>query len=285
MMIDSRLNTFLVLYETMNYRKAAEKLHITQPAVTQHIKHLEKEYSCRLFEYNGRSLKRTKAAEIMKQYTEKAVYQEKKMRQALKSDSGFHLKIGATKTIGGYMLSDCVNRFLEDSRNTLSIEVGNTAEMLALLDDGKLDFTIIEGFFPKNDYGHKLFRKEKFAGICSREHPFAGRTVDLGMIFSEHLICRELHSGTRAVLEQVLNEENHRIEDFAHVTNIGNFGLLTSLVASGTGISFAYEAVYRGHPELASFTVKGWRIVHELNYVFLKDTDAASLVEVFDSCR
>ena len=52
--MDPRLQTFLMLCDTLHYRTAAERLHITQPAVTQHIKALESEYHCQLFRYQGR---------------------------------------------------------------------------------------------------------------------------------------------------------------------------------------------------------------------------------------
>ena len=52
-MLDNRLTTFLVLCDTMNYTRAAERLCITQPAVTHHIHFLEEYYGCRLFAYEG----------------------------------------------------------------------------------------------------------------------------------------------------------------------------------------------------------------------------------------
>lgn len=55
-MLDHRTETFMAVCSVMNYREAAELLHITQPAVTQHIQFLEKEYGCRLFLYENRKL-------------------------------------------------------------------------------------------------------------------------------------------------------------------------------------------------------------------------------------
>ena len=67
-MLDYRINTFLTLYEEMNYRRTAEKLNMTQPGVTQHIHYLEKHYGVKLFEYDGRILSRTKNAEYLKRH-------------------------------------------------------------------------------------------------------------------------------------------------------------------------------------------------------------------------
>ena len=72
-MIDSRMETFLTLCRVMNYRKTAELLNMTQPAVTQHIHYLENFYNCRLFVYNRKTLVMTEQAQILKEYAEKAV--------------------------------------------------------------------------------------------------------------------------------------------------------------------------------------------------------------------
>ena len=62
-MIDYRIPTFLTLYELMNYRRTAEQLKLSQPAVTQQIHALERDYGCRLFTYDGSRLYRTPEAE------------------------------------------------------------------------------------------------------------------------------------------------------------------------------------------------------------------------------
>ena len=66
-MLDHRIDTFLTLCDTMNYRETAELLHITQPAVTQHIQFLEREYCCRLFTYENRHLTKTPSAELLEE--------------------------------------------------------------------------------------------------------------------------------------------------------------------------------------------------------------------------
>lgn len=67
-MLDHRTETFMAVCNVMNYREAAELLHITQPAVTQHIQFLEKEYGCRLFIYENRKLIKTPAAQMLEDY-------------------------------------------------------------------------------------------------------------------------------------------------------------------------------------------------------------------------
>ena len=71
-MLDYRVFTFLALYDEMNYRRTAEKLNMTQPGVTQHIHYLENYYGVKLFEYDGRTLSRTKNAQRLKRYFDRS---------------------------------------------------------------------------------------------------------------------------------------------------------------------------------------------------------------------
>lgn len=63
-MLDFRIHTFLCVCRHMNYTRAAAELHITQPAVSQHIRYLEREYGTKLFSYKGKHLQLTQAGHI-----------------------------------------------------------------------------------------------------------------------------------------------------------------------------------------------------------------------------
>lgn len=80
-MLDYRVLTFLALYDEMNYRRTAEKLNMTQPGVTQHIHYLENYYGVKLFEYDGRTLSRTKNAQRLKRYFDSIKAEEADIRE------------------------------------------------------------------------------------------------------------------------------------------------------------------------------------------------------------
>lgn len=284
-MQDYRIETFLTLCETMNYRQAAERLHITQPAVTQHIQYLEAYYGCKLFSYDGRKLTKTEQAALLERGAHAMKYQEERLRADLRLRGALSLSIGATKTIGEFVMTDHISRYLELPGNRLSVDVDNTARILERLNQGKLDFAIVEGYYNRSDYGDRIYQKDFFVGLCARNHPLAGKTVSLDELWGEDLLLREKGSGTREILEHFLNEQNHAISDFARVTCIGNLGLMERLLARGKGITFAYAAAASGNEHLASFFVEGWELQREFNYVFLRDTGADKLVELFDSYR
>lgn len=282
-MLDYRIHTFLTLCETMNYRIAAAQLNMTQPSVTQHIQSLEKYYGCKLFEYNGRHLSMTPQAAILKKYANSMNYQEQKLLEALTVKKGVSILLGATKTIGEYVISKQIANFLKNPDNQISIEIDNTERILEQLDRGKLDFALIEGFFDKSLYASKLYRIEPFVGFCSSFHPLANKEVSISELLNYDLIIREAGSGTRNILEQLLTEHNYSIKNFKRTICINQFGLLESLVAQKCGITFAYEAAGRNHPALSTFTVKEWTASREFNYVYLPGTEAQKLVELFQS--
>jgi DNA-binding transcriptional LysR family regulator len=279
--IDYRIQTFLQLCETMNYRVTAELLNMTQPAVTQHIHYLENEFGCKLFEYNGRTLKKTEKARILERYARAMQYQQQELLQVLHGQPALELHIGATKTIGEFVIEPFVKRYLDGS-GTLSLFVDNTEVLLQMLDTNQVDFALIEGFFDKRYYDYKLFRKEPFVGICSRSHPFAGRSVGIEELFGETLILREKGSGTRAIFEQTLHDYSYSADQFRKVACISNFRMIQELVADGAGISFVYEAVAKSTTRLTTFCLRDIPIVREFNYVYLKGTNAGEKIKLFE---
>ena len=149
-MLDHRTETFMAVCNVMNYREAAELLHITQPAVTQHIQFLEKEYGCRLFIYENRNLIKTPAAQMLEDYL-RSVQQRENSPGKDKNNGLRELRIGATKTIGDYVITDRIHDFLNQPDTALTLIVDNTKHLLHLLEQNTLDYAIIEGFLTKTD--------------------------------------------------------------------------------------------------------------------------------------
>ena len=161
-MLDFRLESFLSVCDTMNYRKSAQMLHITQPAITQHIHYLEAKFGCKLFVYENRLLKKTHQARILEQYARTMLAQEERLLRQLGDSRIQSLSIGATKTIGERVIGEYVGRFLRHPEHELSLTVDSTQNLLELIDRSALDFALIEGSFPKEKYGHRLFSRERF---------------------------------------------------------------------------------------------------------------------------
>ena len=279
--MDQKLETFLTLCKTMNYRRAADSLHLTQPAVTKQIQALEAQYGVRLFSYDERKLRKTAQGEILERYAIGLRYNDEELSRLLAQKPKTLLRIGATKSIGDYILIPEIRRFLSQPENELFFTVDNTQHLLTQLDAGELDFVVLEGIFDKRRYDCFLLREEPYIGICAQDHPWSGRQVPIETLFTERLILREPGSGTRNILERELTQQGYTIESFRGVVCISSFKIIRELVAGGCGVSFLYEAVVRHEPQFGHFFCAPLTGMHELNVVFLKNTGAGAYAKRF----
>ena len=278
-MLDTRLHTFLVLCETMNYTRAAERLCITQPAVTHHIHFLEEHYGSRLFSYEGKTLRLTEAGLRLRELARSLAYNSNKIEECMASPAAVSLRVGATKTIGEYVIAPQVRRFLHthpDARFSLLVE--NTQILLRELEGGRLDFALVEGFFDQDKYAAKMYRREAFLGVCAPSHRFAGRAVSLEELLEERLLVREAGSGTRAMFEQALHRRSRTLHSFSNLACISDFSMIKTLVQDGVGVSFLYAAVVARElaaGTLAQFTLEGENLSGAFHFVCLKDNQFA----------
>ena len=134
-MLDYRIKTFITLYNEMNYRKTAEKLNMTQPGVTQHIHYIENYYGVKLFSYNGKTLSRTPNAEILKRHIDSILSEERETIREFSQKEKTVLNIGATKTIGEFVLVPVVREFLRDENNSVNLVVDNNENLLRSLEN------------------------------------------------------------------------------------------------------------------------------------------------------
>lgn len=279
-MLDYRVDTFLLLCQMMNYRKTAAALGITQPAVTQQIHFLERKYGCKLFVYRNSQLKKTDAALALEQYARAMRLQDQNLRRRLSLEVR-ELRIGATKTIGDYVLKEEICRYLSREDHTLSLVVDNTEHLLKMLEENQLDFAVVEGYFDRSLFDSQSLRKERFVGICPAGHPFAGREVTMEELFQQTIIHREEGSGTRAILEQKLRNYNESLEGFKQQICISSFPVILDLVKKGFGVSFVYEVLADSEPGIAKFRIQGEPIVREFNIVYLKYADVQEKIGWF----
>lgn len=280
-MLNYRIKTFLELYEILNYRETAEKLNLTQPAVTQHIQALENEYGCKLFIYDHKKLHKTESADKLALYARSMLYNDKKLREDLKENKPKILRVGATKTIGEYVICEKVSNYLSNPSNTLSLTVDNTKNLLKKLENDEIDFALVEGNFDKNRYGYRTFLNEPFVGMCASDHPFSGKEIEINNIFDNTIILREEGSGTRSIFDYILTQSGYCEENFKRCVYISNFTMICNLVRQNKGISFAYKAVADSFSGISTFTIKNKPITHDFNFVFLKHTKADSLIDKF----
>ena len=279
--MDTKLHTFLVLCQTMNYRLAAEQLHLSQPAVTKQIQSLEQLLQTKLFHYDGHTLHKTEKCLLLERYAISMQYQFEELQLAIAGKERTLLRIGATKTIGDYVLIDAIKDYLQDPSHELSLVVDNTKHLLQMLDENQLDFAIIEGTFSKTKYDFYLLRMEPFVGICAKNHPLCGKHIPVENLLKETIIVREEGSGTRRIFEERLVAAGYGLNDFSRTVSISSFVAIKALVTAGIGISFLYDSVVAKDETIGTFTVDGLTEPHAFHVVYTRNTNAKQYSEQF----
>lgn len=278
-MLDLKLDTFLTLCETRNYTKTANNLNITQPAVTQHIKYLEKYYNTKLFYFDeNRRLHLTEHGKVLRSYaqTMKSDSQIVKQLLTLPPNQPNKLKLGAVATVGEGFAPQMIAKYLclhPDSK--VSIYLDETDALLEQLKNGRIQLCIIDTYCsPQNYFSHELFEAHTIC-ICSPEHPLAGTTINFNDLNKYRLIFRENESNSHRNLEKLLQSHNQNIHNFQSYVEVGTINTVQRLVMENIGISFVYDFVVRKKLEqgiLSQIYIHNFSSHTMFNLVWMKDS-------------
>ncbi|MCX7709492.1 MAG: LysR family transcriptional regulator [Clostridia bacterium] len=276
-MMDSKLITFIQVAQLKSYTKAAEMLNLTQPAVTQHIRHLEENYKVKLIKRIGRHIALTEEGELLLQYAKefdsKAVAVERKLRN--KSALVKRYNIGATLTIGEYVLPQLLGKHKRfNSHIDIILQVSNLEAIVKKLISGEIDLGIVEGPFDTSKFFYEKLKDDELVLVTSPLNSFVKRSkVKMtDVIGSGKLIHREKGSGTRLVFENKLLELGYSLSDVQVYMEVGSIGAIKSLVEANLGYTIiSKEAVKReiDAGSLVMIPIEGVRIMREFNFIYL----------------
>ena len=160
-MQDFRVKTFLTVCRTLNYTRAAEELALTQPAVSQHITYLEREYGAKLFTYHRKKLELTPAGRVLRDGLATMAHDDLLLHERIGEvahGATVKLRIGMTLTAGEYVVARPLARCL-GARPDIQVTVrsGGTQHLMELLDAGTIDCAFVEGLFDKARYASRPF--------------------------------------------------------------------------------------------------------------------------------
>lgn len=281
-MLDFRIYTFLEVCKYMNFTKAAEALHITQPAVSQHIRYIEEYYQTRLFTFQGKKPVLTEAGEyLLHAFTTLShdqVYLKEQLLSMQKKKPA--LIFGATLTIGEYVMPRFLIEYQTRHPDTvLTMITANTHELLDRISDGEIDFAIVEGYFDKTQYDYLTFSSEPYIAVAGTPLFEDFRPRSISELLDQKLIVREPGSGTREILEKHLEARNLSIHDFSGVSEIGNIPALKAVVSAGLGITFLYRSAAEEELKngiLFDVTPENFSITHDFTLIWQKGSMFAS---------
>lgn len=207
--MDGRIQVVLSVAKHQNFSKAADELHMSQPAVSQQVQSLELELGVKLFERNTKRVRLTKAGAIVVHYGEtmaQAFASMKRLIDDLKYEVGGPMSIGASYTFGEYILPYVLASFCEKHPTVRPrIDITNTQHVVDLLVNDSIDLGIVEGLVTSNHVSSEAIANDRMVVIASSE----SRLVKEPSISPEDLrnttwILREPGSGTRAAADDLL---------------------------------------------------------------------------------
>lgn len=238
--MDQHLEVFVKVVEKENFSKAAEELHMTQPAVSQYIRTLEESIGTRLLERSNKYVRLNKAGEIVYHHAKEILALYTKM-QALVDDltkkASGPIAIGASYTFGEYILPHIIAKMqVQYPDINPSIKIQNTKEIIELVKMHQLDIGIIEGFFKEDTLNSEVVSEDKMVIVASPSHHLLSKEQGkrISDLAEETWILREEGSGTREAAENLF-----RRFDFTpkKIMEFGSTQLIKESVEAGLGIS------------------------------------------------
>lgn len=276
-MLDYRAQTFLAVYRLRSFTRAAEALHITQPAVSQHIRQLEQNYGCALFAKVGRGIEPTAAGELIYRALDVAENDDTRLRAELDAlavaDSARPpLRFGCTRTVADFaaprILAEHLRRHPDER---ICMRTGNTAELVALIDRGDIDFALVEGSFDRSVFDSAVFSHEPYVAVAAADAAPSGRPASIRDLLGWHLVLREPGSGTREILEKHLAARDLGVDDYAGTLELASIPAIKACVTAGAGISFLYRAAVERElaaGELVDITPDDFAIEHDFALIW-----------------
>jgi len=235
----NQLKAFYFAASCESITLAAEKLFITQPAVSMQIKALETQYGMRLFIRGKKKLELTEAGKSLYKVAKKIFGLVDEAEQLLAQAKQFAtdiLRIGSTKTLVRYVLANSISRFQESfPRIQIRIDEGSSEEMVQSVLAGQNDLAIVGRMPYEKNLEVIPFTQDELVLLAAPGHPLCRKDqVSIEDLRGENLILREKGSGTRRLVEEVF--ERTSIVSSAFVQT-GNVDFIKELVRIGNGIT------------------------------------------------
>ncbi len=272
-MLDShQLNVFLTAAETLNFSRAAELLHMSQPSVTQHIRTLEQHFGTALFDRKGRQLSLTEAGiallPLARQMVAVSLRTDEIMDQ-IKGDVQGNLVIGCSTTPGKYILPVLLADFMRrHPRVNAACNVTTRAQALQMLESGEVKFALSsnpEEFSPNIEF-RKLI-DDPITLLVPKNHEWAARGhIRIEELKNERFIMREETAGTYRTVRAALARSGQNINDLRIILSLGNSEAIAIAIQEGIGVGFVSQMVVERmpSPQAVPIIIQGLEIHQEI---------------------
>ncbi len=288
MLENFRLRAFREVAAHQSFRRAAEALYITQPAVTQQIKALEAEFCQRLFDRSGSKVRLTSAGSTLLDFADRSAALLAEASHAMAALDGRvqgALSIAASTTVAQYLLPRLLASFAEHHPGvTFQLESANTEQVVDRVATGHARLGLIEGPAHRADLLIEPWMQDELVLIVPSDHPWAGTTIPAEELQRAPLLMREQGSGTRAVLEAALSSSGLQLDHLQIPMVLGSTEAILACVEAGLGVGFASRFALRRQRKLGTLSVAhlaGVRVLRELSMLQQRGPSAEGPAEMF----
>jgi DNA-binding transcriptional LysR family regulator len=241
-MADRRLQVFYTVAKVLSFTKAAETLHMTQPAVTFQVKQLEEFFNTRLFDRTHNKITLTEAGKIVYDYAEKILDHYEKMNSEVRELTGEvtgSLLIGASTTIAEYMLPSLLGAFKKQFEDVnIRLQVGNSDAIVAMVENNMIDLGVVEAPVYNKNLEVEVCRLDEMVLIVPEGHPLSNRDkISVEDMRKYRYISREEGSGSRSVIDNYIREQGLSYSDLNVVMELGSPEAVKMAVESDVGIA------------------------------------------------
>jgi DNA-binding transcriptional LysR family regulator len=284
-----KLEIFAIVVQTGSFSAAADRLLMTQPAVSQHIQDLEASLGARLFLRGRRGVTMTEAGETLHRYTQEILRLVAEAEDAVTDvqhlASG-QVSVAATPGVGVYLLPDWTQAFRQQYPNlTVVVETSITARIVAGLRSGQMDIGFVEGELdgvdPEGIGVQELEVNEQFV-IVGPKHPWWEReSVSMEALAGQSIVMRQRNSQTRIWLDGELQRAGVQVQVAAEFDNVES---IKRAVAKGKDISILPDYAVRNELEmhmLRAVPVEGRPLLRTLKLVWSRNAFFSPVTRTF----
>ena len=285
-MIDPKLVTLLTVNELNSFTKAAQKLSLTQPAASEHVRQLEKELGVTIFVRGEGNLKLTSEGEIVIKYAKRIVSLYQNLQQSLKDERRHARKItvGITHTSESNIMVEVLAKYSSFSEGTRITIISDAINNLYMkLKTYEIDLAIVEGRITDPNFNSVMLDTDSLILAVSNKNPLSKKSmVTLNELKKENLILRLPDSGTRNLFISHLESNNVSLDEFNVILEVDNVATIKDLVRRDFGVSILARSACANElkkGKMAGLPIENLSMTREINMVYHKDFEHTDLLQ------
>ncbi|MCB1760503.1 MAG: LysR family transcriptional regulator [Gammaproteobacteria bacterium] len=256
-MADRRLQVFFTVARLLSFTKAAESLHMTQPAVTFQVRQLEEYFNTRLFDRTHNRISLTEAGHRVYGYADKIFLLYNEMENAVREMTGEvsgSLTMGASTTIAEYMLPALLGDFKKRYPDiNIHLKVSNTEGIVSMVENNTIDLGVVEAPVANKNLVLERCRADHLVAILPPDHAEAEREqFTYKDLLNYPFICREEGSGTREVINEYMESVGSNADLLSISMELGSPEAVKGAVEAGMGISVVSAATVQKELKLGT---------------------------------